>query len=166
MQKPDTLLFHMNNNIRTLRRIRTTHAKYSALSQSNEDGTGGGGVPTPQPAEIAVDEEVEEEIDERPWRPRGSGLDIGEEHADDCLHWMGTKVLEHVGFQGTSKIALDVLSSVTSEYLMNVGRTIRFLCDKYAQKMSPEVSSLVYSKLSVAEFVFRKLFCTHCLKVV
>ena len=32
---------------------------------------------------------------------------------------------------GTSKMALDVLASVTAEYLQNVGRTIRFLCDKY-----------------------------------
>lgn len=36
-------------------------------------------------------------------------------------------------------MALDVLASVTSEYLLNVGRTIRFLCDKYGNKMTAEV---------------------------
>jgi hypothetical protein len=34
---------------------------------------------------------------------------------------------------------LDVLASVTSEYLLNVGRTIRYLSDKYSQTMTPEV---------------------------
>ena len=42
-------------------------------------------------------------------------------------------------YAGSSKIALDVLSSVTAEYLFNVGRTIRFLCDKYGNQMTPEV---------------------------
>lgn len=40
-------------------------------------------------------------------------------------------------------MALDVLSSVTAEYLLNVGRTIRFLCDKYGNQMTAEVSSSV-----------------------
>ena len=40
---------------------------------------------------------------------------------------------------GTSKMALDVLTGVASEYLLNVGRTIQFLSDKYGKKMSPEV---------------------------
>ena len=96
--KPWTLLYHMNNNIKTMRKLRTTHAKLSALNQNNEDGTG-------QPSEFLIppSEDVEEAIDERPWRTRGSGIEIGAENADDCLHWAGTKVLEHVGFQGAKQ---------------------------------------------------------------
>ena len=45
-------------------------------------------------------------------------------------------------FPGTSAIALDVIAGVTSEYLLNVGRTLRFLCDKYAKSMTPEVRLL------------------------
>ncbi|KAH9922095.1 uncharacterized protein B0H18DRAFT_1121112 [Fomitopsis serialis] len=133
--RTDTLLYHMNNNIRTLRRVRTTHAKFAALNlnQNTEEG-GGPVVPPIEP----ISEDVEDVLDERPWKPNGSGIEIGEEHANDCLHWMGGKVLEHVGFQGTSKAALDVLAGVASEYLLNVGRTIRFMCDKYAKKMTPE----------------------------
>lgn len=98
--RTDTLLYHMNNNIRTLRRVRTTHAKFAALSQSTEEGGSGAGAPPVVPVEPVPDEE-EDVLDERPWRPIGSGVEIGEEHADDCLHWMGSKVLEHAGFQGT-----------------------------------------------------------------
>lgn len=99
--RTNTLLHHMNNNIRTLRRVRTTHAKFAALSQSTEEGGGGGGggAPPVVPAEPVPDEE-EGVLDERPWRPIGSGIEVGEEHANDCLHWMGSKVLEHAGFQG------------------------------------------------------------------
>lgn len=147
------MLFHMNNNIRTLRRVRTTHAKYSSLIQSAEDN---GGFAMPPVQDIA--EESDDIVDDRPWKPPNAtgGLELGAENADDCLHWMGSKVLEHTGFQGqsiylticalklnlvagASKQALDVLASVTSEYLFNVGRTIRFLCDRYGNKMTPEV---------------------------
>ncbi|OBZ69870.1 hypothetical protein A0H81_10152, partial [Grifola frondosa] len=129
---PKTLLLHMNNNIRMLRRVRTTHAKFAALNQSLEES--GGSI---QPQDLPADE-VEDVLDERPWKPVGSGIEMGAENADGCLHWMGSKVLEHAGFQGTSKVALDVLASVTSEYMLNVGRTIRFLSDKYGNSMSAE----------------------------
>ncbi|KZT72342.1 hypothetical protein DAEQUDRAFT_755185 [Daedalea quercina L-15889] len=132
--RTNTLLYHMNNNIRTLRRVRTTHAKFAALSQNQNAEEGGGPVAPAEP----VPDDVVDVLDERPWKPIGSGIEVGEEHANDCLHWMGSKVLEHAGFQGTSKAALDVLAGVASEYLLNVGRTIRFMCDKYAKKMTPE----------------------------
>ena len=156
---PNTLLYHMNNNVRTLRRVRTTHAKFTALTQSLEEG-GAGGAP---PFINDIPDDVDDIMDERPWKPVGRGIDMGEEHANDCLHWMGGKVLEHSGFQGeslpskhiqafirggragTSKVALDVLSSVTAEYLLNVGRTIRFLCDKYGNQMTSEVRSLIHN---------------------
>ena len=40
---------------------------------------------------------------------------------------------------GTSRGALDVLSSVAAEYFHNIGQTIRFLCDEFGNKMNPEV---------------------------
>jgi len=40
-------------------------------------------------------------------------------------------------------MALDVLSGITSEYLFNVGRTIRFYIDKYSRSMTPEVRIFV-----------------------
>ena len=125
----------MNSNIMTLRKIRTTHAKYTFLKESQDAADGSTTFDMPP---IPV-EEPEEPLDERPWKPQGSGIEIGEQHADDCLHWMGTKVLEHAGFQGSSKAALDVLAGVTSDFLFNVGRTIQFLSEKYANKMTPEV---------------------------
>jgi transcriptional activator SPT7 len=44
---------------------------------------------------------------------------------------------------GTSAIALDVLSGVASEFLLNVGRTIRFLSDEHGKQMTPEVCYLL-----------------------
>ena len=94
-----------------------------------------------------------------PWSRQLEGdCDFGPREAEKCLHWAGEKVLEHAGFQGmcadlfgflttlivfagTSKTALDVFTGVASEYLLNVGRTIQFLSEKYGKKMSPEVRS-------------------------
>ena len=94
---PNTLLFHMNNNVRTLRRVRTTHAKFTALTQALEEA-GGAGVAVPFVNDIPDD--ADDVLDERPWRPVGRGIDMGEGHATECLQWMGGKVLEHAGFQG------------------------------------------------------------------
>lgn len=152
----NSMLGLMNNNIKTMRRVRQTHAKFAVLNAHSEEG-GAAEESLEAPGEI-----IAETVDENPWRPRGSGIELGEENASDCLHWMGGKVLEHAGFQGlrccsfragaflqlcflgTSKVALDVLTSVTSEYFLNVGRTIRYLCDKYSNQMSAEVCILSF----------------------
>ncbi|KAI5986876.1 hypothetical protein EDD15DRAFT_2470606 [Pisolithus albus] len=156
-----TLLSLMNTNIKTLKRVRRTHTKFTALGfNAGEDGAGTGalgvnlgvgGVGAGTEREDVPDPETElpeEVIDERPWltRLRGAGgktiarggIEIGERAAGSCLKWMNRKVLEHVGFQGASSGALDVLTGVASEFLLNLGRTLRFLCDKYAHTMTSE----------------------------
>jgi transcriptional activator SPT7 len=93
-----TLLYHMNNNVRTLRRVRDMHESLSLLKELGEDASGSGpGQPIIVPPPPVQTEDV---VDDRPWRARDSGIDIGETEADDCLHWAGSKMLEHVGFQG------------------------------------------------------------------
>ncbi|KAF4563057.1 Transcriptional activator spt7 [Pleurotus pulmonarius] len=160
---PKALLTLMNNNIRTMRRVRQIHSKFAALNintSNNEDGdgvgadgplftigsgpgSGGGGVIEEDLGAVGgVDVD---QIDEQPWlaRMRGrrkvkGGVEMGECSATDCLKWTCSKVLEHSGFQGTSREALDVLVGVTAEYFSNVGRTMRFLTDKHAHTMLPE----------------------------
>ncbi|KAK0205982.1 hypothetical protein DFS33DRAFT_1311529 [Desarmillaria ectypa] len=138
---PKSLLTLMNNNIRTMRRVRHTHAKFSALGGTGTEdsdsslGEPPGGVVVPDEEAAVVD------VDGRPWslgKTRVRIEDIGEKNSTDCLQWMSKKVLEHSGFQGTSQSALDVLAGVTSDYLLNVGRTIRFLSDKYSNTMTAE----------------------------
>lgn len=90
-----TLLYRMNNNVRTLRRVRDVHARLTVLKETADDPAGGE-LLLPLPP---VDD-IEDTIDDRPWSIQVSGIDVGEENADDCLHWMSSKVLEHAGFQG------------------------------------------------------------------
>ncbi|KAL0955565.1 hypothetical protein HGRIS_001806 [Hohenbuehelia grisea] len=166
--QPKSLLSLMNKNISSLRRVRQTHTKYAALNLStagaNEDGEGGAGADVsgiaglgaggaagfiPGVGEDDAGSAEDNQIDERPWLARWKGkgpirggIDIGAKNADSCLRWMGEKVLEHAGFQGTSEEALDVFTGVATEYLLNVGRTLRFMCDKYSHTMSPEEITL------------------------
>ena len=58
---------------------------------------------------LSEDEGLDDKIDEEPWTvgrdkkgkvKKMSGVEIGEANAEDCLHWAGNKILEHVGFQG------------------------------------------------------------------
>jgi len=146
----------MNNNIRTTKRVRRIHAKFAALNlNSNGDEADWASSAPP----ILGEEEIDDVVDDRPWQPCASGIELGEENAADCLQWMSQKVLEHVGFQGkgisysplsrsdvcackgATKATLDVLTGVASEFLLNVGQTIHFLSDKYSQSMSAEVRS-------------------------
>ena len=67
-------------------------------------GTGGGGIDrleAPLAAAVMAEgvPEVNVEVDDRPWRLHGTGAELSEREADECLHWMGQKVLEHAGFQ-------------------------------------------------------------------
>ncbi|OCB85846.1 hypothetical protein A7U60_g7200 [Sanghuangporus baumii] len=144
--QPKSLLGLINNNIRSLRRVRQIHDKFLILNLNSEDSSSNNGaagpsgtVEPPDPGLLTVDDpEKDIQVDDRPWRSRETGLDVGERDANDCLRWMGTKVLEHSGFQSTSRAALDVFTGVATEYLFNVGRTLRYLCDKYSKQMSAE----------------------------
>ncbi|KAI0253661.1 hypothetical protein BJV78DRAFT_1152789 [Lactifluus subvellereus] len=161
--RPRSLLAMMNANISTQRRMRRTHTKFAALSAAaaaannagGEDGEGGDVPTTGPPAGSAgdtegVDDAETDAVDERPWPvPRPSrksilvGLvdpksDIGGLAAEKCMQWVNRKILEHVGFQGSSQLALDVLSGITVEYLSNVGRTLRLYLDKYSNMMTSE----------------------------
>ena len=94
----------MNSSVKTLKRVRRTHAKFAALNLNADDG---GGVGLDEPPETAEDDLVDEFVDERPWKAlvglKGSvedGIELGGEQAVHCLRWMNGKVLEHAGFQG------------------------------------------------------------------
>jgi len=110
----------MNNNIKTMKRLRHTHARFAALNLGSSnvddpDGLGGDGagyaghVATPMVA-LGTEEDaigvVDDKVDERPWRLPGrgrrkiSGIELGERNAMGCVRWMNEKVLEHAGFQG------------------------------------------------------------------
>ncbi|KAF7783329.1 hypothetical protein Agabi119p4_2705 [Agaricus bisporus var. burnettii] len=182
IENSNALLNLMNTNIKSMRRIRHTHSKFSALNATTlvnedvEESGGGGGIgamPGAGPSGAsgfggdslggagensmvasADDEILNEKVDETPWvmmaRSKGKrgkgrekiarvgGVEIGGKNAWGCMQWANKKILEHVGFQGTSQVSLDVMSGVMSEYISNVGRTIKYLCDQRPATMTPE----------------------------
>ena len=88
-----------------MKRVRHTHTKFADLNRGNNNNEESG--ESPGPVEVPGEEygagmDGDVVIDDRPWKPPGSGIEIGEANADACLEWMTGKVLEHVGFQGAS----------------------------------------------------------------
>ncbi|KAF5387200.1 hypothetical protein D9757_006885 [Collybiopsis confluens] len=169
--KPKALLTMMNNNIRTIKRVRHTNARFAALGLSKDIGEGDGDNETTGPVFSApasagvglaggdamdIEEVTDDRVDERPWKVptrrgrRLSGIEIGNKNADDSSSFISIfrdpldpfilidLTDHHLFYAGTSKAALDVLSGVASGYLLNVGRTLKFLVDKFANAMSPE----------------------------
>ncbi|GAA5887636.1 hypothetical protein JCM5296_004441 [Sporobolomyces johnsonii] len=58
--------------------------------------------------------------------------------AQQSLRGVSGGVLSHAGFEGSSGMALDVLTHAAAEYLTNLGRTVRFYADRYGAEMSKE----------------------------
>jgi transcriptional activator SPT7 len=152
---PKSLLSLMSDNIKTVKRVRRAHAKLSVLASSADDANPDGtddqpsgprsGGPTTMLSGQALEAEDADAVDDRPWLPHGVSphsrrtRHVNQVEGEDCLRWMSGRVIEHAGFQGTSKLVLDVLGNVVGEYLQNVGRTMRFMVDKYSRTMTPEV---------------------------
>jgi transcriptional activator SPT7 len=133
---PSSLLRVMSENIRTMKRVRHSHARLSALLEEvNANGEGDEVIPganvAPSAIAAGVLDEGADTVDDVPWRPTGTEgqkrtRHVNQSEAEDCLKWMSGRVVEHAG-------------SVVGEYLLNVGRTMRFLQDKYVGVMTPEV---------------------------
>jgi transcriptional activator SPT7 len=95
-----------------MKRVRHTHAKFTALnlsSSNNEDAEGGLSDIPGIGSSVGEEEGMgidDDKVDETPWSLKGKGkvkgIEMGEENATDCVRWMGGKVLEHAGFQGLS----------------------------------------------------------------
>ncbi|EPQ26711.1 uncharacterized protein PFL1_05690 [Pseudozyma flocculosa PF-1] len=128
-------------NVRTIQKVQETHQKFLNLAHVVESEA-------PIPAyltHVSSDEESDDypsadEDDEPPdaHLDRNPLARISPESAQDHLAWNTKNLLAHHGFEGGHRAAVDVLTDVMAEFLMNVGRTMRVYSDRYASKMSAE----------------------------
>ena len=109
-----TLLGLINKNITTMRQLRVTHSKFSILKESKEVTNEEGGLALPgtsaalggppEPADYSrgpILTNLEPLSNMNPWSQQLEGdCHFGPGEAENCLHWVGEKVLEHAGFQG------------------------------------------------------------------
>ncbi|KAG8965276.1 Transcriptional activator spt7 [Tulasnella sp. 419] len=112
----------MHRNINTLRNIRKAHSQLVAFHAGLE-------LRPPPPSQ-----QITGHLDRRKPIPLEGGSNVARKR----LGAHTTAVLEHAGFEGASKVALSVLTDVAIDYIQNLGRTLRFYCDKYAHAMTPE----------------------------
>lgn len=143
----------MRDNIVALRNMRKLNTKISALQ------AGGGELlrpPSPPPDPRRLRASV------KPIQRGHIPLEGGKEVAKRRVSNIATTVLEHAGFEGllaifefikmnvtdwdigASKNAMDVLTDVAADFMMNLGQTLRFYTDKYGKSMSAEVSSAFF----------------------
>lgn len=50
-----------------------------------------------------------------------------------------SKMLAHAGFQGAQSSALAVMTDITVDFFLNLGRALRGYSDQYNKGMTPEV---------------------------
>jgi transcriptional activator SPT7 len=68
-----------------------------------------------------------------------------------------TKLLSHAGFEGAKLGALNVLTDIMTDYITNIGKTLRYYWDDYGHQMDGDVRHifLLYSYILIdASFYF------------
>ncbi|KAG9050026.1 Transcriptional activator spt7 [Tulasnella sp. UAMH 9824] len=115
----------IERNISTLRRMRKIHSRVNALQAGEEPRRR-----SPSPPDIS----------HRSKRARKGRIPLegGEPVAKHKMNIFGSMLLEHAGFEGASKAALNVLTAAAADYMMNLGKTLRLYADKHGQQMTPE----------------------------
>lgn len=129
----------MARNIKTMRRLHHTHQKFFKLADVVEHEL-------PIPADLAYasssDEEGDDDAPEAP-RPPHTPFPtlfprLTPQYAREQMSWQVQMLLAHTGFDGSHTAALQVLTDVTREYMMSLGRTLRLYADRFAPKMDAE----------------------------
>ncbi|GAA5899960.1 hypothetical protein JCM6882_007012 [Rhodosporidiobolus microsporus] len=150
----------MRKNCETLRKIRSVGAKLERESAteeldtpdlSDDDFSSSDAEDLPNGISDAMD--VDGPTDERPKkRPRLSRSvavattvprkafrcpATAPTAAKEAMRAVAGGVLGHAGFEGASAGAVDVLAHLASEYITNLGRTLRFYSDRYEAELTP-----------------------------
>ncbi|KAN0062669.1 Transcriptional activator spt7 [Thecaphora frezii] len=132
-------------NIRTIQKVQETHGKFLSLAHVVESEAPISAYLT----HISSDEESDDYPSaEEDGEPPDAHLHryplarISPESARDNAAWNAKHILAHHGFEGGHRAAVDVLTNVMIEFLMNIGRTLRIYADRYANKMSAEAMIL------------------------
>ena len=50
-----------------------------------------------------------------------------------------SKLLAHAGFEGAKSSALNVLTDIMTDYITNIGKTMKRYCDDYSHQMEGDV---------------------------
>ncbi|GAA5908039.1 SAGA histone acetyltransferase complex subunit SPT7 [Sporobolomyces salmoneus] len=146
------LAVKMRSNCDTLRRIRKEGDRLIRESQVGDfsefpaSAADGSDEDVPQ---LTTPEDVDEPIRPRPRkRARFAGPSVPKSAyrctataptaAREGLKRVTAGVLDHAGFEGSSGMALDVLTHAAAEYISNLGKTLRFYSDRYGSEMSKE----------------------------
>jgi transcriptional activator SPT7 len=69
-------------------------------------------------------------------------LSLNNESGHQMIQKVLSKLLTHAGFEGAKLGALNVLTDVMTDYLTNIGKTLRCYWDDYSHQMDGDVSIL------------------------
>ncbi|KAI5478540.1 transcriptional activator SPT7 [Pseudohyphozyma bogoriensis] len=137
----------MSINIETLKEIRKLHYQLANGGMSSE-GTLDPSLAPMSDDEVEVDETSVASTSSAPRGPPAfaeTGIPasafqshLAPQAGRDSLAIVSNKILGHAGFDATSATAVGVLAHVAAEYIMNLGKTLRFYSDRYGSQMSTE----------------------------
>ncbi|GBB87351.1 hypothetical protein RclHR1_01380013 [Rhizophagus clarus] len=121
----------IERNIETLKQTRLLHAKLLATKHNLPLGHFGVN-------ETAITEnkttECRPQIDPKDLPPLVMNRDAG----FACLQRVVVKLLQHAGFESGSSMAVNILTEVAQDYLLNLGKTMRAYMDDVFNKKTPE----------------------------
>ncbi|KZO92244.1 hypothetical protein CALVIDRAFT_520521 [Calocera viscosa TUFC12733] len=125
--RKETLRSSIESNLQTLNEVRKIKDKLQKLADAKEAEEKG-------EEDVAMEEPLPD-IPEQPADPPRSGYWLNPEDGIKNSSYM---LLRHAGFEGSSKTALGVVNAVATEYIRNIGRTMRHFLDIHSGDMPPE----------------------------
>ncbi|CEG71789.1 hypothetical protein RMATCC62417_07459 [Rhizopus microsporus] len=122
----------IDRNIQTLEKIRLTYAKCNAIKNNTSISS--------LTSSMSIDSPSTNESVDTPLE--GSSvykmppISLTSETGYRMCQRVISKLLTHAGFEGTKTAALNVLTDIMTDYITNIGRTLRNYWDDYGHKMS------------------------------
>lgn len=128
---PHGLLASMDHNIELMQQNRSIYNKCMNIRSNTPISTHIPPTESPSPHMMDTGTPIPTQVPEQP-------MVMNHQATDQMLQRTLSQILQHAGFESAHGTALNVLTELMSEYLLNIGKTARKYLDQYGNIMSGE----------------------------
>ncbi|KAH8919034.1 hypothetical protein BT69DRAFT_1353438 [Atractiella rhizophila] len=120
------LLKKMQSNIATLDRIRKLHNKIGMFKATHD------------PRHLTKKDPPTEDEPDLEIPPEAFSSSIADQAGKLAIQQVIARLCQHAGFDAANKMAIDVVCSMTADYMNNIGQTMKLYVDRYGGRMTDE----------------------------
>ncbi|KAI9311667.1 hypothetical protein BX666DRAFT_1994349 [Dichotomocladium elegans] len=127
----------IDGNLRQLEKIRTMYAKCSAI-KNNTPVSSIPFIDTQAKSKMPSSTAAISEVD-------APALILSAESGFQLMERIVSKLLAHAGFEGAQRSALGILTELAVDYMLNLGKTLRYYWDDYGHRQMTDEEILIHA---------------------